>query len=132
MNHWSKQEASWQCLVVHDLKGEVEVDLLDALVLAKSVKGEVEVVLSMPEGFEVEVVLPMPEGFEVEVEVEVNLPMPGLVVNLPMDLQDMVPTMVGIWHKGNRRRGVQKWRVGQSNSCRSCVRHSSCKDTFEP
>ena len=118
MNHWSKQEASWQCLVVHDLKGEVEVDLLDALVLARGVKGEVEVVLSMPEGFEVEVVLPMPVGLEVEVEVEVNLPMPGLVVNLPMDLQDLVPTMVGIWDKGNRSWGVRKWRTGQNTSCK--------------
>ena len=63
-----------------------------------------------------EVLLPMPEGFEVEVEV--NLPMPGVVVNLPMDLQDMVPTMVGIWDKGSSRRGVRKWRRGQNTSCK--------------
>ena len=75
---------------------------------------------------EVDVVLPMPESFEVEVEV--NLPMPGVVVNLPMpqwfpqdlpqDLQDMVPTMVGIWDKGSSRRGVRKWRRGQNTSCK--------------
>ena len=75
-----------------------------------------EVLLPMPEGFEVEVLLPMPEGFEVEVEV--NLPMPGVVVNLPVDLQDMVPTMVGIWDKGSSRRGVGKWRTGQNTSCK--------------
>ena len=63
-----------------------------------------------------EVLLPMPEGFEVEVEV--NLPMPGVVVNLPMDLQDMVPTMVGIWDKGSSRRGVRKRHTGQSTSCK--------------
>ena len=63
-----------------------------------------------------EVLLPMPEGFEVEVEV--NLPMPGVVVNLPVDLQDMVPTMVGIWDKGSSRRGVRKWRGGQNTSCK--------------
>ena len=63
-----------------------------------------------------EVLLPMPEGFEVEVEV--NLPMPGVVVNLPVDLQDMVPTMVGIWDKGSSRRGVRKWRRGQNTSCK--------------
>ena len=63
-----------------------------------------------------EVLLPMPEGFEVEVEV--NLPMPGVVVNLPVDLQDMVPTMVGICDKGSSRRGVRKWRRGQNTSCK--------------
>ena len=76
MNHWSKQEAGWQCLVAHDLM-MVWSRKVDQAGLVQQMH-----VVALPTlldhciadwQVEVDVVLPMPESFEVEVEVEVEL-----------------------------------------------------------